>query len=287
VRETLLAGHAVAVVGWDNHHNHNDFTRDLPRKRILFHNSTPPSLGGDVQFVLFTPHMDHSVTARIKKEKPVAPFVLRVRQIKDILASCTDILVTAKPAHVPHADHVALDQQSVAPESPDLGDDVLDFLTTPPPRRNEMDLSHPDQHMVAFVDAFLAHVKTTSDGRVSKAILGKLLRIYGVKEDTTQLRKHEWLIGETSAGSTHVGWYKPGPKMTGMPMPEKITEPPQDPYQNALWWIEQKPAILAKVEDVKAQMQVELDKLNAQLTHIEHAEQVVGKLKKLQQQPTV
>ena len=91
-RNAIQIGKSIAIVGWTDL-NHTDFTRSLPKDKVVFFGSSPRAMGSTIGFVLFSRYIKHKVSERIKEQKDVHPIVLEPRQIKKILVSCQNLFV--------------------------------------------------------------------------------------------------------------------------------------------------------------------------------------------------
>ena len=225
VRETLESGQPIAVLGWI-HRNHNQLTRKMEGKKLIFYNASPPSIGSNVGLVLFTKYVNHDVTLGIKEKRPTHPIALEVREIREILASCEDILcpplpppdeedrpkaATTGPPHI-----ISLEEEAYDFE-------VLDFITTPRRRR-------PMSNMEGFTKDFLEAAAKSEDGAVGKMNTTTLRKGHSIPQESRRLAREGWLEAVVREGGTKVSRYKPGKKMLELAAGPKECETLDDPY---------------------------------------------------------
>ena len=263
VRTTLESGLSIAFVGWRDI-NHNQFTARLPEKKVLFLDASPASLPERVGLVLFTKYVDHKIVAQIRRKKSVHKIVLEVRDIRTILESCKDAILT--PSHGDTAKTATAEPATPANE---LSDAALNLITTP---REKYEMNKMDCLTKAFLEAAAAD----KEDRVSMRVLSKLRAACDIKETPQQLVSAGWIDGVTAGGKTKIGWYKAGSKMLENTGPEKAEEP-DDPYEWAKWRVAQEDAVLAR----KAEIEVELAKVVAEIAEIELAKEALARLNDL------
>lgn len=257
-RQAAKDGLVIAVLGWKDL-NHNDFTRGLSDKKVVFYDDVPDDLGETVGFVLFTKYVSHTDTERIKrkKKKKVWSIVVEVRVIRQVLGSLADLLAPEKVFVVglnPQLDRFPLSAFEkffppvCAVPAVDVVDSmdeaILDFLTTP---REEQEMSA----MQKFAQAFIAAAGANESGQVGKIQLGRLRKEYGIEESAAKLVRDGWLIGEVGEGSSKVGWYMETKTLAAL---SKETPEPADPIEYAKLLVSQEPEVLAEYKALGAKL---------------------------------
>lgn len=277
-RKAAGDGFVIAVLGWKDL-NHNDYTRGLSHKKVVFYDTVPDFLGETVGFVLFTKYVSHTDIERIKrkKKKKVWPTVVEVRVIRQLLGSLADLIAPERVFVVGAGTHLGrfplaafekfLPLVCAVPVVDDvdrMDEAILDFLTTP---REEHEMSS----MQKFAAAFTVSAATNLNGRVGKIELGRLRKEHGIKESAAKLVRDGWLLGEVGEGSSKVGWYTPTDKLFEA---SKVSLEPDDPRERAKFLIEQEDELLrqqdvltvklARVATAKKYLQ-QLDELAKQM----------------------
>lgn len=263
VRETLKSGAAVAVVGW-RASNHNDFTRGLSDKKVVFFDQYPHSIGLRVGLAVFTPFIDHSMVAHIARKTPVFNDTFKPHVLRGVLESCKDLL-TEPERPEPAKETEAIDVPTPTEPKEDLA--VLDFLTSPS-RRSEMTAMHK------FAEAFQAEAEK-NNGSVGKIHLGKLIRELDLPS-ATKLCAQGWLMPVISDGCKKAGSYRAMGKLI-----ELLSAPcrePENPYQRAMFIIEQEPALVAERKALLGQ----LLSVRKKLQRVGIAKKVIEQLKALE-----
>ena len=154
-RETLESGGSIAVFGWTGRH-HNESTKGLvATKRVVFYSARQSKRAGNLNasfgLGLFTRFVGHSGTTNgPRKRSSIHPTPLEVREIREILASCADLLNAPLPLpdEEDHREATATGpppRRVISLEQEALDLEVLDFLTTP---RKVM----PMDPMIGFAD---------------------------------------------------------------------------------------------------------------------------------------
>jgi hypothetical protein len=266
-------------MGWRINH-HTPFTKSLPERKIRFYlNDKPPkSLSGTVGLVLYPESLSHhSDVERLKRginSDVVYPVVVHYRTIIEIIESCKDLMVvqpcTCASLQCNETRAVAKAEPAVGatPLIQDLSEDVLDFLTTPPPKeKHEMNI------MGCFTKAFLEAAAADSEGRVGKVVLGRLRAQCGVKESASKLVRDGWLESVVTPGRDKAGWYKAGETMLQSEVDQKKAEP-EDPYELAKFLVAQKDEVLAEFAEVEKKLaRIELaEKVLEQLAGLKKSE---------------
>lgn len=268
VRTTLASGLSVAVVGWRDS-NHNQFSRELPGKKVVFFGAKPPCIGDSVGLVLFTRFVDHPVVEKIKRKKQVYPAVIDTGQIKSILESCRDLL-SPPPRSLSMDDGLSVIPVEPVGQAPPPEDEmdlaVLDFLTTP--RRKEM------TDMDTFAAEFLQNAQANG-GKAGKMSLAKIIKETCPGMTSAKLARDGWIIPVTKEGRTHVSSYLPSEKLLAVVKQEQ--HEPDDPYERAKFLIAQKPDLLNE----KDRLMSLVSEIHDKLERIETAEKVLAQLNTL------
>lgn len=278
VRETLLAGRVVVIMGWRVNH-HTPFTKSLPERKVRFYlNDRPPkSLSGTVGLVLYPEYLSHRDVERLKRglnSRIVYPIVVHYRTIISTIESCKDLMVvqpcTCANPQCDETRAVTKAEPAVGaiPLIQDLSEDVLDFLTTPPLKEK-----HEMNKMECFAKAFLEAATSDGEGRVGKVTLGKLRTQCGVEESVSKLIRDGWLESVVTPGKQKAGWYKAGQTMLQSSADQKNVEP-EDPYELAKFLVAQKPGVLAEFAEAEKKLaRIELaEKVLEQLAGLKKSE---------------
>lgn len=259
INEVISSGRTVMVLGW-MHKNHNDFTRNIPAKKVIFQKHAPGTIGDGCGLVLCTRYISHSTMERVSKTKRTVRHVLGIREIQEILEAGKKVICEPTPVAInatSKGDPPAPDNKPTI----DIDDDVLDFITTP--------RSCIMSNLECFARKFVEQSKISSKtGYLSKNILGTIRTECEVGDTVAQLTRDGWVIGEKSEGKKKIGWYKPGEKMIQFLSSEKAE--PTDPYQLALHLVSQ-----------KADLQKQLMEVQMKLQKIEVAEKLLEQLDEL------
>ena len=270
VRATLESGLSIAVVGWRDS-NHDAFTRGLPKQKVIFLEASALNVPERAGYLLFTRFVYHTQFNRLRKGRSHYPGTLETGEIKRLLRSCADLLLPAlaQSAALPVPEGMTEVQAAEAALAvQELGDDVLDFLTTP---KEKHEMSEMDKFVEAFQKEAAAN-KEVPDA-VGKKILGKLIdQILGKAYNAQKLAKDHWIEGVRRVEGGPIGYWKAGPKM--QQATKDLDQEPDDPYELAKFLVRQKPSIEA-----------ELAKLQKKLARVETAEKVLAQLDQLKGAP--
>ncbi len=270
VRETLESGLSIAITGWRDS-NHSRFTRQLSAEKVIFLNSLPPTLHERVGLVLMTRFMDHTVFKRIRRTKLIHPVPIGTGQIKDILESCSDLLIpvpcSSTVRNVPEGMTTGKATEVVAVQDYDY--DVLDFLTTP--KKEHYAMSNMDQ----FAEEFLKVAAANAEGYVGKKILAKIRKESLVVEKSRTLVQAGWIVPGVRPGKKQISYYTAGKKILAASADPKFE--PEDPIERAKFLIAQKDALLTQ----KNEMEYNLKQVYQKLEKILTAEKLFDQLKAL------
>lgn len=247
VREVLEAGLVVMVMGWRMNH-HTPFTSGLSEKKVRFFTGErpPKDLSDIVGLVLNAKYQPHKHTQRIgdrdKNGRVYAP-VIEYRTIVQILEACKDLLEA--PVHP--ATPVPREPHGDTPTPAELSDKVMDFLTTPRERNNEM------SPFEKFARAFLEEAATDKEGMVGSRTVGELRERCGVSESAQQLIGMGWISPVARKGTTKKSAYKAGPKIEETASRNNGKEP-TDPYELAKFLVAKEPELLAKKAEIDTEL---------------------------------
>lgn len=269
IRETLESGQTIAVLGW-NHRRHNEFTRELVDGPVIFYNALPAKLAASVGLILFTKYVDHNATRKLKRTTPIHSTVLEVREIKEILASCEDILLPPpKPVarEGPKAGATGPPNRLISPEAEAYDLEALDFITTPREAK-------PVNPMVRFARAFLK--MADKNGRVGKMKLKGLRENNGVAADPPHLIEDGWLVGLRPGEGKKISQYTATDKLRELAANPKECEVPENPYEFARWLVAQEPSLLELQAEIMAEMEARLAPIRMQLEQLEVAKRALA-----------
>jgi len=249
LHQVLKSGLKIAVFGWRDS-NHNDFTRKLSKKKIIFLEISFRRLPTSVAFVLLTGFISHAHQKSLIKQKgkdSISPIPFGIGEIKVILEACADLLGSvsetsdSEPGTVP--DQVLEDHTEPNPD--ELNDEVLEFLTAP--RRFEM--SNYDEFTASFLEEAKRNKKQS--GLVGKKVLSKLRKQFGIEASPPTLISGNWIVPQIGENKRQIGWYKAGPQMLDNAGNEKFE--PSDPLERMKYLISIKPDLQKKLEEMKKQ----------------------------------
>ncbi len=217
VRQILESGLAIAVLGWKAS-NHDDFTRILPSRKVLFYEEAPSSLGGTIGLALCTKFVSHTSVNRIKAGKtPVHGAILGNGVIKEIFRSCEDLFIVV-PKHV------------VAPAPVLVLMSPTKVLPTVQPVETKMEMTDAER-LAKFAEAF--RVEVNKEGLVSRFRLPRLLSELGLEKTVKQIVADGWVETHKEEGKTKIGWYKAGPKLASSDSKPKVE--PTDPQEKLVY----------------------------------------------------
>jgi len=249
IRLTLEHGKAIAFVGWRDSY-HDDFTRGIPKEKVVFTDSTAPP--AYVEFIFFTPNVPKTLRGKISDKRSVWNTSFpNPGEIKELLREFAGMIVPTA-ARATSAPPVTTDDE-----------EVLDWLTQ----------SQELGPMEKFVQEFLAEA-AKNNSLVSSRML-KVLKDEHAKDVSMHKLKTGWIIPEKAQGKNKVGWYRAGVKMEELA--KKVTVLPDAPLARAEFIIKQKDSLLAD----KATVEAKLAEINAKLALIEKVETKIDDLNKL------
>jgi hypothetical protein len=274
IRKTILAGNAVAVLGWTDR-NHSSVTRSLPPGKVCFLEAERKQMPANVAFVLLTRFVSHTVSDQVKKRGREISKVLGIGEIKRILESCADIFFMEKlsvsdPVRSPavsmfHAPRV----QKKAPlaeksdgnletksrkqvlneeHSPEQGKTLVE----PHKEKDMVGHTHADP-MLAFAQAFMevANNNKKHPGCVGKYSLSETITKTGTPGKKV-LEKEGWIAGKVSDGRSRVGNYVATDKLLGLIT--SSTKEPTEPIALARFRITQEESIKKEVESLNGEL---------------------------------
>jgi hypothetical protein len=151
-----------------------------------------------------------------------------------------------------------------------LSDDLLDFLTQPLQKKEEVKkMTEYD----TFKQKFLA-AASSNNGLVGCRMVNDFITSSGVKEKIKQLVSLGWVEPFTAEGKSKVGWYKAGMLMLSEAKPDTPTPPPESPAARIEYLIAQKPQLLAQKEALEKQVA----EISSKLAMIEEAEAMLSRI---------
>jgi hypothetical protein len=244
IRLELEQGRAIGFAGWRDSY-HDDFTRSIPREKVVFtHSNAPPAYVG---FIFFTKMVNSGLRGKISKGRSVIHVLLDPSDVRTMLKECSTLLAP-RAAATPDAPHS------------NATDDVLDLLTSP------QELAPMDQ----FVQAFQAEA-AKSNGRVSSRVLKRLNDAHGTMS-IYRLIKEGWIVAEKAPGKQKAGWYLAGATM--VEHEKKASILPEDPLERARYLLGQKDGLKAEKERLEGQIAA----VHAKLELIEKIAHAIGQL---------
>ena len=261
VRKTLESGSSIAVVGWIAS-NHNDFTRGLWERKIVFlENSDTIEIPKRVGLVLFTRFVNHTMTSRVRGQVEIHPGVVHLGQIKKALEFCADLL--QKPHHINNDVETSTASPATQPKSIQSSQErVLNIEMEP---RKEQYMSSREKFAKDFIEASCAD----SEHRVNRIALGRLRNQNGIEETAIKLVRTGWLLS-LAGSSGKIGWYKAGPKLlAAASLPSQAES--ADPIERAKFLVAQKQELLSEKGQLESWLQENAEKLS----RIEAAEKLL------------
>lgn len=272
IRKTLESGLSVAIIGWRDS-NHNQFTRKIPRTKVVFFEETPSTLGQSIGYAIFTKFVGHPAFVRIKgaNKDRVHSVVVQMGQLRILLESCQDLFFSLQSnvpiSNAPRMEVTDTNAHKASPEQ-SLTDMALDFLTTP---KEDFKMTDMDK----FCRAFLEKSRLHKNKLVGKRVLARLRVEHGIKEPAPLLSSAGWIVPVIREGVTQIGWYKAGEKMLETIEHEKFE--PEDPVERARFLIAKEPEFIAE----RLRLEGELGNIKQKLAIIESAKALLNQIKDL------